>query len=51
MDNMTLAIIGGATVLVIGAAIASYSYKKRNITKLFDQAYESLTTPNTLNFN
>jgi hypothetical protein len=41
MDNMTLAIIGGATVLVIGAAIASYSYKKRNITKLFDQAYET----------
>jgi hypothetical protein len=34
-------IIGGTTVLIIGAVIASYSYKKRNITKLFDQAYES----------
>lgn len=41
MDNMTLAIIGGATVLVIGAVIASYFYKKRNITKLFEQAYET----------
>ncbi|BES63957.1 hypothetical protein SANA_03960 [Gottschalkiaceae bacterium SANA] len=41
MDNMTMAIIGGTTVLVIGAVVALYSYKKRNMTKLFDQAYES----------
>lgn len=42
MDNMTLAIIGGATVLVIGAVIVSYSYKKRNLNKLFEQAYENI---------
>jgi hypothetical protein len=41
MDSMTIAIIGGTTVLVIGGVVALYSYKKRNMTKLFDQAYES----------
>ncbi len=41
MSNMSMAIIGVTTAFVIGAAIASYYYKKRNITKLFDQAYES----------
>ena len=41
MDNMTLAIIGGVAVLTVGAGIALYSFKKRNITKLFEQAYET----------
>jgi hypothetical protein len=39
---MTMVIIGGSTVLVIGAVVALYFSKKRNMTKLFDQAYESL---------
>jgi hypothetical protein len=39
MDNMI--IIGVTTALIIGGAIAFYYYRKRSLTKLFDQVYES----------
>ncbi|MBK5252134.1 MAG: hypothetical protein JJE29_05825 [Peptostreptococcaceae bacterium] len=41
MDNMTMILIGVTTTLVIGGAIALYYYRKRSLTKLFDQVYES----------
>jgi hypothetical protein len=41
MDNMTMILIGVATALVIGGAIALYYYRKKSLTKLFDQVYES----------
>jgi len=36
--NMIIAII--MTLAAIGAVIAAYHYKKKNLNKLFEQAYE-----------
>lgn len=41
MDMTSMIIIGVIAVLGIGAAVALHFYKKKNITKLFEQVYIS----------
>ncbi|BEP28530.1 hypothetical protein [Helicovermis profundi] len=41
MDNKSLIIIAVITIVVAVVAIAIYYYKKRNLTKLFEQIYVS----------
>lgn len=41
MTNTSMIIIAVITVLLLGAIIAIYFYKKKNILKLFEQVYET----------
>jgi len=41
MENTNMIIIIATALAVIVAAIAAYHYKKKNLNKLFEQAYDS----------